>query len=69
MVRHFLSLDEYTPREVRAVLDRARKLKKRGYPNTLPLRRKIIALIFQKPSTRTRVSIQSAVAKLGGESI
>jgi ornithine carbamoyltransferase len=69
MVRHFLTLEGYTPKDVKTILTRSLRLKRRGYPATRPLRGKVIALIFQKPSTRTRVSIQSAVAKLGGESL
>jgi len=69
MVRHFLTLEEYNPKEVQTLLKRSLLLKRKGYPVGRPLRGKVIALIFQKPSTRTRVSIQSAVAKLGGESL
>jgi ornithine carbamoyltransferase len=50
------------------IIDLARRFKKDGYP-TNSLKGKIIALIFEKPSTRTKVSFISAIYKLGGEAI
>ncbi|MCL7395181.1 MAG: ornithine carbamoyltransferase [Thaumarchaeota archaeon] len=69
MVRHFLDFEGYAAEEVLYILDMAINFKKKGYPDSKPLSGKSIALIFEKPSTRTRVSFQVAIAKLGGESI
>jgi len=66
--RHFLRLDDLTASEVEALLARAGELKAdrragRGHPT---LAGKVMGLLFEKPSTRTRVSFQVAVAELGG---
>jgi len=65
MTRHFLTIDELSAGELSALLDRAdhhRAL--RGRSATLAGR--TVGLIFEKPSTRTRVSFEVAVAELGG---
>jgi len=69
MVRHFLDFEGYASEEILYIIDMAINFKKKGYPDNKPLSGKSIALIFEKPSTRTRVSFQVAIAKLGGESI
>jgi len=68
-VRHFLDFEGYGRSDIRSILATSRRLKTRGYPSTKPLKRKIAALVFQKPSTRTRVSFQAAISRLGGESM
>ncbi|MBN1772792.1 MAG: ornithine carbamoyltransferase [Deltaproteobacteria bacterium] len=69
MTRHFLSMFDWSPDELRAMLERAKKLKAaRGKPTRgkLPLAGKTVALIFEKASTRTRVSFEVGVQELGG---
>ena len=66
--KDFLTLTELTPQDLRAILGLAAKLK-RGRSSGLGrgvLDGKTIALIFEKPSTRTRVSFQVAINELGG---
>lgn len=66
--RDLLSINDLSPEEVRLVLEEARTLKLRFYAGEriIPvLRGKTIALIFEKPSTRTRVSMEVAALQLG----
>lgn len=65
-VRHFLSSDDVTIDEQRALIARAQELKKVGRVHSSPLEGRSIGLIFEKPSTRTRVSFEAAVYQLGG---
>jgi ornithine carbamoyltransferase len=70
--RNFVNDDDLTPDEYRAVLDLAAELKeqrRRGELHDHLLRGKTVALIFQKPSTRTRVSFEAGVAQLGGQAL
>lgn len=69
--RHFLALDDLTPAELRRVLDRARFLKAaraRGEA-VLTLQNRVLGMIFEKASTRTRVSFEAGMAQLGGHAI
>jgi len=68
-ISRFLEIGDFSPKELDMVVKTAMKWRKQGYPKTKPLTGKNVALIFQKPSTRTRVSFQAAVAKLGGDSM
>ena len=66
--RHLLTLQDYTPDEILQVLSLAAKLKlqrKLGMDQTHILRGKNVALIFTKPSMRTRVSFEVGVQQLG----
>ncbi|MDO9536035.1 MAG: ornithine carbamoyltransferase [Bacillota bacterium] len=66
--RHFLSLQDFTASEIDALLDFAQELKgklKKGIPHPV-LAGKTLGMIFQKPSTRTRVSFEVGIWQLGG---
>jgi ornithine carbamoyltransferase len=66
--RDFLSLVDYTPEEIRALIDLAfelKKLQKEGKPFQ-PLKGKTLGMIFEKSSTRTRVSFEVGMYQLGG---
>ncbi len=65
--RHFLDLKDFTGAELRALLDAAAAFK-RGSPKK-PLAGKSLAMIFEKPSTRTRVSFEIAAKELGGNTV
>lgn len=70
-VRHFIALDDLSPVELRQVLDRARYLKAanaRG-ERVLTLQNRVLGMIFEKASTRTRVSFEAGMAQLGGHAI
>ena len=65
MTHHFLTGEELIPEELQRVLDRAIELKAAPHSSDV-LARRTVALIFQKPSTRTRVSFEAGVVELGG---
>jgi ornithine carbamoyltransferase len=65
LTRHFLTGEELEPGELLALIDRALELKASPYSSDV-LARRSVALIFQKPSTRTRVSFESGISELGG---
>jgi ornithine carbamoyltransferase len=71
MPRHFLDIADQDPATLRAILDDAVKLKaeRRDNPAPKPLAGKTLALIFDKPSTRTRVSFDVGMRELGGETV
>jgi ornithine carbamoyltransferase len=65
--RDVLRSDDLVPAETEAVLDLAAELKLDRYEPRLPGR--TLGLLFKKPSTRTRVSFQVAIAQLGGAAV
>jgi ornithine carbamoyltransferase len=68
--KHFLNLRDFTPAQLRAMLDAAARFKRtRRTGGKKPLAGKTLALIFEKPSTRTRVSFEVAMLELGGDII
>ena len=66
--RHFLELMDFEPAVLRRMLDLAAQAK-RGALAGKPLAGKAVALIFEKPSTRTRVSFEVGIHQLGGHPI
>jgi ornithine carbamoyltransferase len=69
--RHFLTLLDLTPAELKGLLNRASELKtmqRNGLAQDY-LHRKTLAMVFEKASTRTRVSFETAMTQLGGASI
>jgi ornithine carbamoyltransferase len=72
-VRHFLDLVDVAPQELRGMIETSRAMKERlkrdGRSSDTPLAGKTLAMVFDKPSTRTRVSFDVAMRQLGGESI
>jgi len=63
----FLSVSDMSPNDIGAIIKRASQLKT-SY-SSKPLEDKTVALIFEKPSLRTRVSFEIGIRRLGGESI
>ena len=70
-VRHFLRLTDLSPSELKGLLKRASELKtqqRNGLRHEL-LKHRTLAMVFEKASTRTRVSFETAMIQLGGGSI
>ncbi len=69
--RDFLSMDELSPDELWQVLDYATELKRRSKAGERPpvLAGKVLAMVFEKPSLRTRVSFEVGMWELGGHAI
>jgi ornithine carbamoyltransferase len=70
-VKHFLSLADYSGQALSDMLDLALRLKdeRRKGPNKPLLKGKVLAMVFQKPSLRTRVSFDMAMRHLGGDAL
>ncbi len=70
-VRHFLTLADLSPAELKSLLDRSAELKKMQHSGQrhAPLVGKVMAMLFEKSSTRTRVSFEAGMAQLGGSSM
>ena len=69
--KHILTIDELDPKEISHLIDLAIELKKhnkKGKDNPI-LKNKTLAMIFEKPSTRTHVSFETGMFQLGGHSI
>lgn len=69
--RHFLTLLDCSPNELKALIQRASTLKKELRAGVIneSAKNKVMAMIFEKSSTRTRVSFQSGMSQMGGSSL
>ena len=71
--RHFLDIQDFPRQTLRGILDDAHAMKALGrarLPEKVKVRqRPVLAIIFEQPSTRTRVSFEVAMHELGGTSI
>ncbi len=71
MVRHFLTLLDLSPTELTRIIQRAIELKQQHRNETAKktLDGKVLGMIFEKSSTRTRVSFEAGIAQLGGSGL
>ena len=68
-IRHFLDLVDISPQELRGILTAGKAMKKDPSRSSVALEGRTLAMIFDKPSTRTRVSFDVAMRQLGGGTI
>ncbi len=68
-IRHFLDLIDVPATELRGMIEAARAIKANRQRAGRPLAGKTLAMIFERPSTRTRVSFEVAMRQLGGDTI
>ena len=68
-IRHFLDLVDISPLELRGILKAGKAMKKDPSKSSVALEGRTLAMIFDKPSTRTRVSFDVAMRQLGGGTI
>ncbi|WP_317930780.1 ornithine carbamoyltransferase [Halioxenophilus sp. WMMB6] len=70
-MRHFLTLMDLSPAELKSVIDRAIEMKAERLAGTAreSMKNKVLGMIFEKSSTRTRVSFEAGMAQLGGHAI
>lgn len=67
-LRHFLTLNDLSPQELKQIIRRAIELKKDLRSGVIeePFKNKVLGMIFEKSSTRTRVSFEAGMTQLGG---
>ncbi|MEE8172078.1 MAG: ornithine carbamoyltransferase [Alphaproteobacteria bacterium] len=68
-IRHFIGLETFEPATLRHMIERAAELKRAPETGAGALAGKTLAMIFEMPSTRTRISFDVAMNKLGGRCI
>ena len=66
--KHFLNFDKFSKTNLVSIIERAIEIKSKSETSNI-FDKKTLGLIFQKPSTRTRVSFELAMRKLGGNTI
>jgi len=67
--RHFTSLLDLSSEELKQIITRAIELKNKRDPNYQPLKGQILAMIFEKSSTRTRISFEAGMVHFGGSAL
>ncbi len=69
--RHFLTLNDISAEELRFIIDQAIDLKRRHRQGEIiePLKNRVLGMIFEKSSTRTRISFEAGMTQLGGAAL
>lgn len=70
-LRHFLTLRDLSSLELNRILERASELKRMQHNNEVyqPFVGKVLGMIFEKSSTRTRISFEAGMSQFGGDAI
>ena len=68
VMRHFLDLEKMSTNDVRYILDLGYRIKHKNFKKKI-LKDKFLSMIFEKPSTRTRISFEIGMKQLGGDVI
>ena len=68
-MKNFINLTDVSKKDLRKIIDHAKNQKKKNLTNKIyqPLKGKVLIMVFEKPSTRTRISFELAMKQLGGE--
>ena len=69
MDKDFLSIHDLTPYQFSQIMDLTREIKEKPHRFRDKLKNKILAMIFEKPSLRTRMTFEAGMLQLGGEAI
>jgi ornithine carbamoyltransferase len=69
MIQDFLSIHDLTPYQFSHIMDLTREIKEKPHRFKNRLKDKILAMIFEKPSLRTRMTFETGMLQLGGEAI
>jgi ornithine carbamoyltransferase len=69
MVKHLVSLNDWSRQEIEQVLQLAREMKADPERDADAMRRRMLVMIFEKPSLRTRVSFETGMCRMGGDAI
>jgi ornithine carbamoyltransferase len=69
MIHDFLTIHDLTPYQFSHIMDLTRKIKEKPHHFRKRLENKILAMIFEKPSLRTRMTFETGMLQLGGEAI
>ncbi|MEF3075740.1 ornithine carbamoyltransferase [Methylobacter sp. Wu1] len=67
--RHFISLFDLSSDEFRGLINRATELKNHRDPDYQPLKGQVLAMVFEKSSTRTRISFEAGMIHFGGSAL
>ena len=67
--RHFISLNDLSADEFRQLISRASELKAQGHTDYQPLKNRVLAMVFEKSSTRTRISFETGMIQFGGQAL
>ena len=68
-IKHFISVLDLSATEFRQLIDRANTLKSTRNPDFQPLKGQVLAMIFEKSSTRTRISFETGMTHFGGSAL